>query len=266
MIKASSNTTVTSMRCALRNCQRLHYVSFSRLAGRRQGFSPSSSVDKKPLPNNLITPPPSLLAPPSSLSSSWFWWFTIIIKITWVLWLRKESNHTTAIIWRFWLFTIIISQKATINNIPQFSFSHLDILECQRIGGGLYKYLDWNMGIAFLWYLYGEGISVRVWEYFSGILSRAIARNKPSLAVVNHLLLPNTKTFLIFIIFTKPWKISVSKYKDDYVCYSHLLHFGVWGIIKRFRNSSAWKPQLVPSSATSIKSFISCSDYSSIPH
>ena len=122
------------------------------------------------------------------------------------------------------------------------------------------------MGIAFLWYLYGEGISLRVWEYFSGILSRAIARNKPSLAVVNHLLLPNTKTFLIFIIFTKHWKIPVSKYKDDYVCYSHLLHFGVWGIIKRFRNSSAWKPQLMPSSATSIKSFISCADYSSILH
>ena len=66
-IKASSNTTVTSMRCALKDCQSLHYESFSRLAGRRQGFSPSSSVDKKPLPNNLITPPPPL---PSLLPSS----------------------------------------------------------------------------------------------------------------------------------------------------------------------------------------------------
>ena len=100
------------------------------------------------------------------------------------------------------------------------------------------------MGIAFLWYLYGEGISLRVWEYFSGILSRAIARNKPSLAVVNHLLLPNTKTFFVSIMFTKSWKGPFSQDEGIFCWFSTLVtirHYAVQVIVQTHKFSVVWQ-------------------------
>ena len=157
---------------------------FQAVGGRR--FTLSSSINKKPLPNNLITP---------SLTLSSHLCRTGIenLFLCWTFWISQlPCLMSTQVYESFGLqLTILCRQKCThwqrkINSIP-WTFSRVIYLS---------KYLGWNMGRVFLWYFI---------EYVSGILSRAIVRNQPLLMVVSHPLLLNTKGqyFTIFWWFSK---------------------------------------------------------------
>ena len=149
---------------------------FQAVGGRR--FTLSSSINKKPLPNNLITPSLTLS---SHLCRTGIENLFCVGFFEYMKW-TSVSYHVwcTQVYESFGLqLTIICRQKCThwqrkINSIP-WTFSRVIYLS---------KYLGWNMGRVFLWYFI---------EYVSGILSRAIVRNQPLLMVVSHPLLLNTK-------------------------------------------------------------------------